>query len=42
MNYKAADPEAYIAQLPDERKPVIEKLHQTILQHLPKIEFQVE
>ncbi len=36
MNYKAASPEAYIAQLPDERKPVIEKLRQTILKNLPE------
>lgn len=36
MQIKADTPEEYIAQLPDDRKPVIEKLRKTILGKLPK------
>ena len=36
MQYKASTPEEYIAQLPEERQPVIEKLRNTINKSLPK------
>ncbi|MBK7711154.1 MAG: DUF1801 domain-containing protein [Bacteroidales bacterium] len=36
MIIKAKTPEDYINQIPDERKPAIEKLRQVILQNLPK------
>lgn len=36
MQYQANTPEDYIAQIPEERKPVFEKLRYTILKHLPK------
>ena len=36
MQIKADTPEGYIAQLPEDRKPVIEKLRKTILGTLPK------
>lgn len=36
MQYKASTIEEYIAQLPDERKPVIENLRDTINKNLPK------
>ena len=36
MQYKANSPEDYIKQLPEERQPVIQKLHETILTNLPK------
>lgn len=35
MKYKASTPDEYIAQLPTERKKVIEKLRGIILQNLP-------
>lgn len=35
MQIKADNPEHYIDQLPDERKPVIEKLRKVILENLP-------
>lgn len=35
MQIKADTPEAYIAQLPDDRKAVMEKLRKTILERLP-------
>jgi uncharacterized protein YdhG (YjbR/CyaY superfamily) len=36
MQYQANSPEAYIEQLPDDRKDVIERLRKTISSHLPK------
>ncbi|MGB5263804.1 MAG: DUF1801 domain-containing protein [Lutimonas sp.] len=36
MTYEASTPEAYIAQLPDERKEAIQKLREVILKNLPK------
>jgi len=36
MPINADTPDGYIAQLPDDRKPVMEKLRQVILDHLPK------
>lgn len=36
MTYEASTPEEYIAQLPEERKPVVEKLHRIIKTNLPK------
>ena len=36
MQIKAANPEAYIAQIPEERIPYFKKLRKTILQNLPK------
>ena len=36
MKYKASTPEEYIAQLPEDRKEVIEKLRRVILKNLPK------
>lgn len=36
MKYEANSPEEYIAQLPEERKEVIEKLRTIIFQNLPK------
>lgn len=35
MQYKADTPEAYINQLPEDRKEPIEKLRQLILNNLP-------
>lgn len=36
MQYDAETPEDYIAQLPEDRKHAITKLHQFILKHKPK------
>lgn len=36
MQYKAALPDDYIAQLPEDRKPVISKLRNIIKKNLPK------
>jgi len=36
MKYKANTPDEYIAQLPQERKEVIEKLRAILLENLPK------
>ncbi len=36
MKYKATTPEEYVAQLPEDRKEVIEKLRSVILANLPK------
>jgi len=36
MQIEANTPVEYIAQLPDDRKPVMEKLRKTILKNLPK------
>jgi uncharacterized protein YdhG (YjbR/CyaY superfamily) len=36
MQSKAADPEEYIASLPEERQKVIKELRKTILKNLPK------
>ncbi|MFS4466635.1 DUF1801 domain-containing protein [Maribacter sp. 2210JD10-5] len=36
MNYKADTPAAYMAQLPEERKPVVSKIRETIREHLPE------
>jgi uncharacterized protein YdhG (YjbR/CyaY superfamily) len=36
MQYKAETPEAYIAQLPEDRKAVMTKLRNSILQNIPK------
>ncbi|MEZ5199448.1 MAG: DUF1801 domain-containing protein [Bacteroidales bacterium] len=36
MQIKADTPEQYIAQLPDDRKAVVEKLRKVILKNLPK------
>jgi len=36
MKYKAATPEEYVAQLPEDRKEVIEKLRRVILKNLPE------
>lgn len=36
MQSKATTPEQYISELPDDRKVVISKLRQTILENLPK------
>jgi uncharacterized protein YdhG (YjbR/CyaY superfamily) len=36
MQIKADSPDEYIAQLPDDRKSVMEKLRRTILEKLPK------
>jgi len=35
MQYQAATPEEYIAQIPEDRKAVFSRLRQTILAHLP-------
>ncbi len=35
MQYKASSPEAYLDQIPEERKAVVARLRQTILDHLP-------
>lgn len=35
MKYEASTPEEYIAQVPEERKEVLEKLRETIKQNLP-------
>ncbi|AYN69273.1 DUF1801 domain-containing protein [Euzebyella marina] len=35
MQYKADSPEDYIAQLPEERRPVISKIRKTILDNIP-------
>ena len=36
MKYSASTPEEYIAQIPDERKEVMQKLRSAILKNLPK------
>lgn len=36
MIIKATTPEDYISQIPDDRKPAVEKLRQVILNNLPK------
>ena len=36
MQYKASTPEAYISQLPNDRKTPMNKLRKVILEHLPK------
>ena len=36
MTYEAKTPEEYIAQVPDERKPILEKLRDIIKENLPK------
>lgn len=36
MQIKADTPDEYIAQLPEDRKPVVEKLRRVILDNLPK------
>jgi hypothetical protein len=36
MQYKASSPEEYIKLLPEERKEPVKKLHQIILDNLPK------
>lgn len=36
MRYKSESPEAYINELPEDRKLVIEKLRKTILENLPE------
>ncbi len=36
MTYEAATPEEYIAQIPEERKAIVEKLRVTIKDNLPK------
>jgi uncharacterized protein YdhG (YjbR/CyaY superfamily) len=36
MKYEASTPEEYISQVPEERKPVLEKLRNTIKKNLPK------
>ena len=36
MKYAADSPEAYIAQVPEDRRPVMEALRNTIRKHLPK------
>lgn len=36
MQYKAEDPEDYIAQIPEERQAAMKKLRATIRKHLPK------
>lgn len=36
MKYKAATPEEYVVQLPEDRKEVIEKLRSVILKNLPE------
>ena len=36
MQYAADSPEAYIAQVPEDRRPVMEALRNTIRKHLPK------
>jgi uncharacterized protein YdhG (YjbR/CyaY superfamily) len=36
MTYQANTPEEYIAQVPDERKPILEKLRDIIKENLPK------
>ncbi len=36
MQYKATDPEEYIAQLPKERQGVISKIRDVILKNIPK------
>ena len=36
MTSSATTPEEYIASLPEERKPAVRKLHQVIVDHLPK------
>lgn len=35
MRYVATSPEDYLAQLPEEQQPAIEKLRQTVLHHIP-------
>ena len=36
MQYEANSPEEYIAQVPEERKVILQKLHKTIKDNLPK------
>lgn len=36
MTYEASTPEEYIAQIPEERKAIVEKLRTTIKDNLPK------
>ncbi|MDO6516490.1 DUF1801 domain-containing protein [Zobellia uliginosa] len=36
MKHKADTPEAYIAQLPEDRKEALSRLRKTVLDHLPK------
>lgn len=36
MQYKAANPDDYISQLPEERREAVKKLRQVILENLPK------
>lgn len=36
MNYKANSPEDYIAQLPEERQPVVSKIRDIINKNIPK------
>ncbi|MDY0781261.1 DUF1801 domain-containing protein [Tenacibaculum sp. IB213877] len=36
MKYEASTPEEYISQVPEERKPVLKKLRNTIKKNLPK------
>jgi len=36
MKHKADTPEAYIAQLPEERQEALSRLRKTVLDHLPK------
>lgn len=36
MTYQANTPEEYIAKVPDERKPILEKLRDIIKENLPK------
>ena len=36
MQYEANSPEEYIAQVPDERQAILQKLHNTIKDNLPK------
>lgn len=33
---KAATPEAYLAEIPEERRPLVDAVRQTILDHLPE------
>lgn len=35
MEYNASSPEDYISQLPEERRPIIEKLRAVIKENLP-------
>ena len=39
MQSKATSPDAYIAELPEDRKPAVQKLREVILQNIPK-EFE--